>query len=376
MNNKHHTPLTNEWNNSSYAYNKNSITKTLVVKNKFIYKLISCYFNIKKEVINIKKRRFSIVKVFINVQEIKHTNNDVFITLCVFNKEKIFVKKYIYRILSKTSFLTNKKDLGLWTKRIFKFYDLFYYKFKDLNIDINLFFKYKKYYVLYIQYISKKYIKLLILKKKIIKLKFINYKYNVSNILGIKNIIHKIYNKKVEINIINLKYLYLDSNILTEALGKKLKNRKAPLSKNIINSISFVRIPYVYWENINVKNIDLNSIILLGYFNSTFIKDIGTVKNSLYTHIQKLSIVLYNLKYKTIKGIKVEAAGRLTERLTAKRSIYKSLQKGTVKNVYSSHFSLSTAMLLGYVRSNLQYVKKNYNNRNGSYGIKTHISSY
>ena len=67
---------------------------------------------------------------------------------------------------------------------------------------------------------------------------------------------------------------------------------------------------------------------------------------------------------------------RLTKRLTALRSVSKIRQKGSLKNIYSSYYEISSIMLLGYLKSNLQYVKKNYNNRNGSYGIKTQISSF
>ena len=104
--------------------------------------------------------------------------------------------------------------------------------------------------------------------------------------------------------------------------------------------------------------------------------DIGIIKDSIYISMEKLSMVLYKLKNKTIKGVKIQGTGRLTKRLTALRSVSKFRQKGSLKNIYSSHHNLSTVMLIGYIKSNLQYIKKNYNNRNGSYGIKTHISSY
>ena len=96
----------------------------------------------------------------------------------------------------------------------------------------------------------------------------------------------------------------------------------------------------------------------------------------MYKPLQKLSIALYYLKYKTINGIRIQGRGRLTKRLTALRSISKFKQKGTLKNVYSSAYKMSTVVLTGFIKSNLQYIKKDYNNRNGSYGIKTYISSY
>jgi len=44
--------------------------------------------------------------------------------------------------------------------------------------------------------------------------------------LNLKNIIYKIYNKKILLKIINMKYLYLDNNIFISSLLIKLNNRK------------------------------------------------------------------------------------------------------------------------------------------------------
>jgi len=55
---------------------------------------------------------------------------------------------------------------------------------------------------------------------------FNGYIFNANNLLPLKEILKKIYHKKVELNIINLKYLYLDSNMFAEAIAKKLKDRQ------------------------------------------------------------------------------------------------------------------------------------------------------
>ena len=47
-------------------------------------------------------------------------------------------------------------------------------------------------------------------------------------------------------------------------------------------------------------------------------------------------IVLNNIKYKKVTGVRLEAAGRLTKRYTASRSIFKVKYKGNLVNTYSS----------------------------------------
>jgi hypothetical protein len=73
-----------------------------------------------------------------------------------------------------------------------------------------------------------------------------NFKYNVNLLIGVKNILSKIYNKKVEIKIINLKYLYLESGILTNAIVRKLNYRKNKLLRVLKKVIYSVKIPKLH----------------------------------------------------------------------------------------------------------------------------------
>jgi hypothetical protein len=384
------TPLTKEWNNAIYTFNKNKAFKTLPSKDIFVYKLFNSYFNLKK-IRSLKKKKFSIIKTYISKQEIKHNSNNVTITLCLFNKEKTLYKKHIYRVykkillslkksskLKKDNRIKNNKQFGLLSK-ILKVLLKSSTRLIYSKICFNsLLLKYKNYYNLLTMYNIKKYRNLFLYKNKIILLIFSKYKYNIYSFLGLKNILNKIYSKKIELNLTNLKYIYLDSNILTEAIAKKLKNRKKNLLKNIIKAIALVKIPFILEHEyiFNKNKITFNDILLNRDLNKFLPNNGIDFKALMYIPSQKLSIALYNLKYKTINGIRIQASGRLTKRLTALRSISKFKQKGTLKNVYSSFYGMSTIMLIGYMKSNLQYIRKNYYNRNGSYGIKTHISSY
>lgn len=383
-------PLTKEWNNAIYTFNKNKVFKTLLTKDIFVSKLFNSYFNLKK-IRNLKKNKFSIIKTYISKQEIKHNNKNVTITLCLFNKVNLLYKKHIYKVYKKillslknnsklkiNNRMEKDKQFGLLSKilRVLLKSNTRLI-FNNMNLN-SLFLRYKKYYNLLIIYNLKKYRNLFLYKKKIILLNFSKYKYNIYNFLGLKNILNTIYSKNIELNLTNLKYIYLDSNILTEAIAKKLKNRKNNVLKNIIKAIALVKVPFIFEHEyiINKNKITFNSILLNRDLNNFIPNDGMNFKDLMYIPFQKLSIALYNLKYKTINGIRIQATGRLTKRLTALRSISKFKQKGTLKNVYSSFYGMSTIMLIGYMKSNLQFMKKNYSNRNGSYGIKTHISSY
>jgi hypothetical protein len=69
-------------------------------------------------------------------------------------------------------------------------------------------------------------------------------------------------------------------------------------------------------------------------------------------------------------GVRLEAKGRLTRRFTASRSVFKIKWNGSLKNVDSSCRGLSSVMLRGYVKSNVQYSIVNSKTRNGAFGLK------
>src|SRR6267378_2688336 len=124
------------------------------------------------------------------------------------------------------------------------------------------------------------------------------------------NLISRIYNKKVELKIIELKSIHLNSDIFSSAIGFKLINRK---NKN--NFLNFI-------------------------------------------------------KQKVVSGVRFEVSGRLTRRLTASRSIFKYRYKGSLKNIHSSYNKLSSVMIRGHVKSNLQSTIVHSKTRNGAFGLK------
>ena len=93
-------------------------------------------------------------------------------------------------------------------------------------------------------------------------------------------------------------------------------------------------------------------------------------------HVYNFPPIIYKSKYKylsnkIISGIKLQGSGRLTKRLTASRSVIKYDKMGNLRKDKSYSNDLSTNLLKGYVKSNLQYTNINSYKPIGSYGIKS-----
>ena len=191
--------------------------------------------------------------------------------------------------------------------------------------------------------------------------------------LYVKSILNKLYNNKIEINIINLKYLYLDGNILAIAVIRKLKNRKRRVLKVIRMALKLSKKPYInefYTDLLNINNLD--TVLVKKIFSFSVNNNIPLNKDLISKPTSyKSRITFFYLKHKIISGMKLHGTGRLTKRLTASRSISKSVTKGSLKNRASSYNGLSTVVLRGYVKSNLQYININSYNRIGAYSIKS-----
>ena len=278
-------------------------------------------------------------------------------------------------------------------------------KWKNTNF-INYEIKYYK------NFINKSYRKEILYLYYVKMLSLNNNKFKNWFILGLKRIISKIYNKKVEFNFVNLKYLHLNSDIFSESIAIKLRNRENRLLSVLKQALKLVKLPSLsklsFYSlpnervhshsgktnekfagkdaltlNINsyismFKDKDLLHELLYKIFprwgvgnteNSPINRQARSVKNNLQENI------LNSTKHKDIYGVRLEAAGRLSRRLTASRSVFKLKYKGSLKNINSSYKGLSTVMLRGNTRSNIQLTKVSSVTRNGAFGLKGWISS-
>jgi hypothetical protein len=274
--------------------------------------------------------------------------------LFLFNRFKyIKITSIIKGLISKLFFkMYNYKKLNLF----FFEYMYIYLSFNDTNknniiynLSLNIFNdKFKNIY-LYKFYISMLYIN--------------NIKYSVINMVNLKGLLSKIYNKKININIIKLKYLFLDNSILTDAVVRKLNDRNKRVLKVIRKFFKLIKIAKLNRILYKSKTSD---------FNLNYNKEI----NNKILLVNKHNAIINNLHHKYLTGIKLQGNGRLTKRLTASRSILKQNSKGRLKDIISSFQKKSSVILKGYMPSSMQYLNINSYNRNGSFGIKGWLTSY
>jgi hypothetical protein len=373
-------PSSKEWFSSIYTYNK-SYVKSLIVYDPILNNLLGSYANkIKSTVRRFRRRRnnkirYSGNKLYTSRADLKHTNSKLLVLAYLFNKNKLtlqrFFSKEIYNL-----YLLSKKKLKLQKElnmeRIFMkvenklykekelymklFYNIRSFKFNYFNeVKKNIYFKtiYNK-----LNYISEKnalttnsipFVDNLenTVLDTTINLNYNTVKFNSSSLnlerLGIVNLLKKVYGKKVKFRVLDLKSLHLNSDIFSSAVALKLRDRQNKavrvLSKAIIQ---MVKIP------------DLHTLITSDD-NKPFMNKTN---------------VLNTINQQVVSGVRFEASGRLTKRLTAMRAVFKYKYVGTLKNIRSSFNSKPSTILRGVLKSNGQYTLINSKTRNGTFGLK------
>ena len=236
-------------------------------------------------------------------------------------------------------------------------------------------------------------------------------KFENRYLLPLTNLVNKVYNKKVEFNLVNLKHLYLNSYIFSETLVTKLRNRKNRLLRVLKTSLLRFKLPSVdrlalYEEiynrkrklqNLKVDNTTADFISSKSEIKPQFndllegsllnadphdsiskLKDFKTYWPGLMHYSYPLFIlntIFKSIKNKSVSGLRLEVAGRLTRRNKAARSLFKVRYVGNIRNMDSSFKGLSTVLLRGFAKSNLQFSKLKSRIRIGSYGLKGWVSS-
>jgi hypothetical protein len=175
------------------------------------------------------------------------------------------------------------------------------------------------------------------------------YKFNYNYLQYLIKHLEKIYNKNVKLNLVNLKHFYLNSDILSESITLKIRKNRRKILK-FLNTIK---------RKVKVHN-----------KKNLFYKPNLNKLNINYDNKSLERRVLKDIKYKHVTGFRLEASGRLTRRYTASRSISKLRYKGNLLNIDSSYKGLSSVLLKGNTKSNLQYTKLKSKTRIGSFGIK------
>ncbi len=370
---------TKEWFNSVYSYNKSYI-KPLIAFDVIVNKLFTSYFNMLENKIKIlfkrrrhNKSRYSANKIYVSRTETKHTNTKLVILLYVYNKQKVSVERYVRKHLSLTIIkeylveneifekLTHKNRLTHLLKKQFFIFNKFNMAFvnktdnllkgivSNVKFQLNL-YKIPVFYIILLKKLSK--LQLLIFNAVDV-INFNTSKFNTLVLnwkdLGLISLLKKIYNKNVEIKLVDLKSIHLNSDVFSSAVVLKLRDRQNKVVRVLRKAVlQMVKIP------------DLHTLITFD------------------DRMEKMNEdnILNVIKQQVVSGVRFEAAGRLTRRLTAMRAVFKLRYVGSLKNLRSSLNNLSSTILRGFVKSNAQYILIMSKTRNGSFGFKGWVSSH
>lgn len=447
---KYYAPAHIEWFNSIYTYNINTI-KLLPAALKVTFKLVKSYFNlynrklerkIRSRRLRLRARRLSTNRMLISRPQLKHTNDKVTAIIYVYNRQKRYYLNKINRIASIDN-VDNlldydiKEDIiemnGSWPSNlklgtIRKKSRIMISKVKNHKniaskmLDISktseragkIFNNYEiKYLKDYVSKCLRREIFSIYFRQSIL---FNKSKFEERCLSPLTKLVKRVYNKQVEFNLVNLKYLHLNSSIFSETLVTKLRNRKNRLLTVLRTSLLRFRLPimdrvavydeiynrkrrlqnprieYIISDSLNIQldggndpeseNEDIIDLSLSKIGFNDFLTKLRQFRSCWAHSITNFDYPLYMantiiklIKYKYASGIRIEVAGRLTRRNTAARSLFKLRYIGNIRNMDSSYKGLPSVLLRGYAKSNVQYSNLKSRIRIGSFGLKGWVSS-
>lgn len=394
-NKKYFPPISKEWINSIYTFNKYSL-KNLPIYDININELIKNYFNLyinpkylAEKYKSSKKKILSFNKIYVSKAEVKHTNTKAILTVYIYNREKVSLLKKIKNLeksyYEKFFFTKNNINDSNKIKKSRINHNYIGYPTTLISYGISLDNLSKNFLIKY-------YEDLIILQKHKLKLNLNKYKFEEKLLFKLKSLIFKIYNKKVEFNIINMKSVILNSDFITKLLTQKLKNKKANILKvmnNILNKVVLPKTNNIIERSPTIRSIDFDSIE--NKFNNSRLKSMlkkksfsRFLKTYYYNIISKKSfdknyfeiykLIFNSINYKNLSGTRLEAKGRLSKRNRADRALLKVRWKGGLKNIDSSYKKLSTVDFRGYAKSNIEYSMYASKRTIGAFAVKGWIS--
>ena len=444
-NGKYFPSFSKEWKNIIYSFNKNNI-KNVPVNHININKIIQSYFNLLfknsrflglPKTIRLKERRLFLRKIYISDADIKHTNDNIKITLYAINREKRFLKNKFTKLYKKMSLELLQRYFYLYKNYILYLYSYLNNKYIIRN---EYFFFNSVTPAIAGQEVNKNYIKhklnylgiFLILNKLLLK-KIWSYliqnqcksyikllrKYNLLYSLNqfklnklillpkLSNVLNKIIGKKIHYNIINLKSIAYNTDLFTRILALKIK--KVTKRSHVHSMLAVVNKAYLpkvntIQERGKIETRDNLDIFLNKYKNLNIVSNIYAAqaisKNNNITNLLRNNfpsteggqastysepnqninndnihnLIYTNIRYKNMGGIQIEVKGRLTKRYRADRSVFSLRRKGGLKNIDSSFKRLSAVLFRGNTKANTSYSIMNSKRRIGAFAVKGWIS--
>jgi hypothetical protein len=323
-------------------------------------------------------RRLSVKRTLISTIELKHTSNKAIITLYIYNRHKIYILNKIDKLIKNELFI---KKINSIKEKIHNIFHNVYINSNNIfksNNNNNVLVRYENLYFKNIIKRSLLKVKLYIYYKQILLLN--EYKFKDTYIIPIKILLEKIYKKKIEFNIISLKYYNLNSDIHLQILAMRLRNRNNRIYRVLNRSFLSIKLPslhelilYISAPKNKVSDLHISNLSKKEALNNSndLLNNILFNNYNLYLCKNDDNIILHSIKNRIIGGIRIEAMGRLSKRLIAARTIFKYKYTGNLRNLNSSYLGISSAILRGNTRSNLDYIKLRSKTKIGSFGLKS-----
>lgn len=382
----------------------------------------------------IRTRRLSTNRILIGRAEAKHTNDRVILTIYVYNRQKQYYLNKIARLgalvksvsptlvpesleLRKRAMVVKRKSLSIKSSMA-TLRDRIQKQINVVGLDMNetrgvdtmgeakqvlWLARARDYETSYLRHYVSRSLRREMLSTYLLQLlSFNESKFEEKYLLPLTRLVRRVYwapdaqDKEVEFNFVNLRYPYLNSSVFSAALLAKIRNRKNKLLRVLRAGLALFKVPSVeatqravlykeiYKKQRRHPSLKLNqdSDFLPALMeNATPLKYDTTVDrakgNQLMTSgsYALVNTTLESIKNRAVSGIRLEVAGRLTKRNTAARSLFKLRYKGNLQNMDASYKGLSTVLLRGHAKSNLQYTKTASKIRIGSFGLKGWVSS-
>lgn len=175
---------------------------------------------------------------------------------------------------------------------------------------------------------------------------------------GLRSLLSKVYSKPVELNIIKLRRPHLDSDILSSVVTQKLRDRKVAPRRVIRDAAWKAQLPTD------------RSVVELQQAKKqpgTMVSSRALEKSSAFGPLRtQTAQILRQLKLSQVSSVRVEAAGRLSKRITANRSQRKVARRGA--NAKNAGY-----MLRGFRKAHVMVSQKAGKRRIGSYGIRVDL---
>jgi hypothetical protein len=292
-----------------------------------------------KKIRALKKVIFNLILSlsFINKNEILKSNKEEMMLIEKINP-KLISKLEVISKYSKTKehFLTKARNIN----------SKYLNEILDTSENVSILYRYLK-----IKPIKMNIYKILtIIRRYRLRISLNKYKFEDKLLYKLSQYVSKYYGKQVEFNIVNLKSIAHNADIFTQILTSKVKRERSNPIQNMNILLNKVQLPRTnrvvetsrlekdvdkrfignLYKNLNISSILTNkntpqdnlNQLLNGIYNKTdLLQNNESSDNTSYLKIR--DILLENIKYKNIKGVKLTVKGRLTRRYRADRAIFK-----------------------------------------------------